>query len=98
MSSMLTTDYRLIKMLTATVNHNAGMVRRPRLLDRFGSGANMLGCVIGTLSATTEDDVNILVSSCLDDSGKTLFGHAHESVRVRGGPHCVNSNIDTVPR
>lgn len=82
-------------MLTATVNHNAGMVRWSRLLDRLGSCTNMLRCKIGALGATAQDDVDILVSTCLDDCGKTLLRNTHEGVGVRGRAHRVNSDRNT---
>lgn len=68
--------------LTATVNHDASMICWPCLLDRLCSRTNMLGSEVGALGTTAEDDMYILVSTSLDNSGKTLLCHTHEGVGV----------------
>lgn len=58
----------------------------------------MLSGIVGTLGATSEDDVNVLVSSGLDDGGETLLGDTHEGVGVGSRLHGVNCNTDTSVR
>jgi len=55
----------------------------------------MFSVIVGTLGATSEDDVDILVTGSLDDGSKTILGNAHESVGVRGGFHGIDGDTDT---
>lgn len=77
-----------------TVNHDARLVLRTRLLESSRGGLDMFGVIVGTLGTTSEDDVDVLVAGGLDDCGKALLGNAHESVRVGRGFHGVHCNTD----
>lgn len=68
--------------LTATVNHDAGMICWACLLDGLCSCTNVLGSEVGALGTAAEDNMYILVSTSLDNSGKTLLCHTHEGVGV----------------
>jgi len=54
--------------------------------------------VVGTLGATSENDMDILVSGGLDDGSKTLLGNTHESMGVGSRLHGVDCNIDASVR
>ena len=78
------------KRLTRTVDHDGWVMLRTSLCDRLGSGLDVLGSEVGSRSTSTKNDVYVLVSTGLDDSGKTLFSDTHESMRVRGRTHRVD--------
>lgn len=67
---------------TTTVDHDARVVLRPGLLHGFGGCLDMLGCVVRALGASTEDDMDILISPCLDDGSETVLGHTHERMGI----------------
>jgi len=78
-----------------TVNHDARLVLRTRLLKRSSNGLDMLSRVVGTLGTTSEDNMNILVSGGLDDGGETLLSNTHEGVGIGGRLHSINGDTDT---
>lgn len=82
------------KILTAAVDHDRHMVVRTSLLDGRGGSLDVLSSKVGTLGAATENDVDVLVTSGLDDGGNTLLGDTHEGMGVRGRTHGINSNRD----
>lgn len=58
----------------------------------------MLGGEIGALGSPTEDDVHVLISARFDDRGDTLFGDAHEGVRIAARAHRVDGDGDAPVR
>lgn len=54
----------------------------------------MFSVVVGTLGATAEDDMDILVTAGLYDGGETLLGDTHEGVRVRCRFHGIYCDTD----
>jgi len=84
----------LERISVRTVDHDAGLVLRAGLLKRSSNDLDMLGGVVGTLGATSEDDMNILVSGGLDDGRKTLLGNTHESMGIGSRLHSVDRNTN----
>ena len=58
------------------------MVPRTSFCNSGGCGLNVLASEIWAASTAAEDNMDILVSAGLDNSGKALFGHTHEGVWV----------------
>lgn len=54
----------------------------------------MFSVIVGTLGATSEDDVDILVAGGLDNCGETLLGNTHKGVGVGGRLHGIDCNTD----
>jgi len=51
--------------------------------------------IVGTLGASSEDDVDILVTGGLDDGSKAILGDTHESVGVGSRLHGIDGDTDT---
>ena len=63
-------------------------------LNDFHRLTNMLRGKVRTLGPTSENDMDILIATRLDNSRKTLLGDTHESVRIGCGMHCVYGDGD----
>jgi hypothetical protein len=84
--------------LTAAIDHDARMMFWSRLLHTRHRASYVLACVVRALGASAEDDVHVLVTFCADYGRQTLFGYAHEGVRVGGGAHGVYGYYYAVER
>jgi len=84
----------LERVSVRAIDHDAWLVLRTGLLEGSSNSLDVFSGVVGTLGATSEDDVNILVAGSLHDGSKTLFGNTHESVRVGSRLHGINGNTD----
>ena len=87
------------KELTTAIDHNASkrllsLFFKLLFLDSFRRFTHMLRCKVRASGSTSENDMNILVTTRLDNSGKTLLSNTHESVRIGGGMHGVYGDID----
>jgi hypothetical protein len=77
------------------VDHDTRFVLRTGLLESSSNNLDMLSGIVRTLGATSKDDMNVLVAGGLDDCGKTLLSHTHESVGVGSRLHGIDGNADT---
>ena len=55
----------------------------------------MFSSIVGTLGATSEDDVDILVTGGLNDGSEAILGDTHEGVGVGSGLHGIDGDTDT---
>ena len=89
------------KTRTRAVDHDRRVVLGTSLCDRLGSGLDVLGSKVGSRGTSTKNDMHVLVSTGLDDSGEALFSNTHESMRVRRRAHSINCYSDlykSIPR
>lgn len=80
MSASASATAKREKTRTTAIDHDT------RKLPLFGYGGDscldVFLVVVGAFAATSEDDMDVLVSACFDDGGEALFGDAHEGVWV----------------
>ena len=55
----------------------------------------MFSGIVGTLGATSEDDMDILVTGGFYDGSEAILGDAHEGVGVGSGFHGIDGDTDT---
>src|SRR6266404_6855842 len=79
-------------MRTAAVDHDRRMILRACLRNCVRSIVDVFSRVVWTLRSTAQNDVHVLVSTCLDDRCYTLFGDTHECVGVAARTHRVDSD------
>ena len=84
-----------LRMRTATVNHDRGVVSRACLPNCARSLTDMFGRKVWAFRTAAQDDVYILVSTRFDDGSYTLFGDTHERVGVAARAHRIDSNRHT---
>jgi len=92
-------DLRLVEVVfervsVRAINHDARFILRTGLLEGISSSLDVSGVIVRTLRATSEDDMDVLVTGGLDDGSEAIFGNAHEGVRVGGGLHGINGDTD----
>lgn len=80
----------LVGVAVRAVNHDdLALVLRAQSLAR---SLDVGTVVVGTLTATTENDETVLVARGLSDSGQALLGDTQETVGVGSSANGVNSN------
>ena len=82
------------KRLTRAVDHDGWVMLRTSLCNRLRGGLDVLCSIVGSGGTSTKNDMHVLVSTGLDDSGKTLFSDTHESMWVRRRAHSIDCYSD----
>lgn len=82
----------LTRKLTTTIDHDTS----GRIWSLFHDGrcgvSNVLVLVVGSFGTTAEDDMDVFVSTRLNDGCEALFGDTHEGMGVGGGVHGVDGD------